>query len=92
MSLQQLAEAAAEPYSRLSRGRLPESVPSLQILSRECREREFDRWFDLLLGQRALNAGVARLLDSQGEELRRSFIEGDTRGFLKAAAAPWSNR
>ena len=88
VSLQQLAESAAEPYSRLSRGQLPESVPSLEILSPECREREFDRWFDLLLSQRVLNDEVAATLDSRGDELRASFIEGDTREFLKAAADP----
>ena len=87
-SLQQLAAAAAEPYSRLSQGQLPETAPSLEILSRECREREFDRWFGLVLDEPALNAQVSRVLGNEIEELRRTFVEGDTRGFLKAGAGP----
>ncbi len=87
-SLRQLAAAAAEPYSRLSQGQLPESAPSLEILSRECREREFDRWFGLVVDDPVLNSPAARILQGEREELRRSFVEGDTRGFLKAAAEP----
>ena len=87
-SLQQLAAAAAEPYSRLSQGQLPETAPSLEILSRVCREREFDRWFRLVLDEPALNAQASRILGNEVEGLRRSFVEGDTRGFLKAAAGP----
>ena len=87
-SLQQLATAAAEPYSRLSQGQLPETAPSLEILSRECREREFDRWFGLVLNDPVMSTQVSRVLGNEVEELRRTFIEGDTRGFLKAGADP----
>ncbi len=87
-SLQRLAAAAAEPYSRLSQGQLPETAPSLEILSRDCREREFDRWFGLVLNDHALNAQASRILGNEVEGLRRTFVDGDTRGFLKAAADP----
>ena len=87
-TLQHLAAASAEPYSRLSQGQLPRSAPSLGILSRECREKHFVQWFDLLLENPAIRAQAARILGDEIEELRRSFLEGDTRGFIKAAASP----
>ena len=87
-ALQRLAAAAAEPYARLSQGRLPDSAPSLKTLSRECREREFDRWFGYVLDDPVVNARTARILGYEVEELRQTFVEGDTRGFLKAAAEP----
>ena len=87
-SLQQLAAASAEPFSRLSDGQLPESAPSLQILTQVCREREFDQWFDLVLDDPAVNSQTGLILESERANLRRHFVEGDTRTFLKAVADP----
>ena len=87
-ALQRLAAASAEPYARLSQGRLPDSVPSLGTLGRECREREFDRWFGHVLDDPVLNAPAARILGNEVEDLRQTFVEGDTREFLKIAAEP----
>ena len=85
-ALQRLAGASAEPYSQLADGELPDSAPSLSILSRECRVSEYDRWFDLVLNDSAMNAQAALILESKKEELRRLFVDGDTREFLKAVA------
>ena len=87
-AVQRLAAASAEPAARWSQGQLPESAPSLQILDRECREREFDRWFDLLLDAPAMNSQAVLILEVRKEEIREPFVEGDTRAFLKAAAGP----
>ena len=87
-ALQELAAESADPYARLSQGRLPDSAPSLETLSRECREREFDRWFGYVLDAPVMNAQAARILGDETEELRQTFVDGDTRGFLKAAAEP----
>ena len=87
-ALQRLAAASADLYARMSQGRLPDSVPSLETLSRECREREFDRWFGYVLDDPVVNARAARILGNQVEELRQTFVDGDTRGLLKAAAEP----
>ena len=87
-ALQRLAADAAAPYAQLSQGQLPQSAPSLKILSREFREREFDRWFGLVVDDPLLNSPAARILQDEREELRRTFVEGDTRGFLKAVAEP----
>ena len=87
-ALQRLAASAAEPYAQLSQGQLPRSAPSLKILSRECREREFDRWFGLVVDDPLINSPAARILQNEREELRSTFVEGDTRGFLKAVAEP----
>ena len=87
-SLFRLAAESAVPFSELSDGRLPKTAPSLMILTRECREREFDRWFDRVLDDPAMNSQAARILESEKASLRRSFVDGDTRGFLKQAAGP----
>ncbi len=87
-AVRRLATSSAEPYSQLSQGGLPQSAPSLKILSRECREREFDHWFGLVLEDPSISAPTARILEGRREELRRIFIDGDTREFLKAAADP----
>ena len=84
--VQRLAAASARPYARLSDGELPESAPSLQILTRQCRLEEFDRWFDLVLDDPAMNSQAALILDSNREDIRDGFVEGDTREFLKFVA------
>ncbi len=86
-TLRQLAADYAVPAARLSTGKLPESVPSLESLTRECRERGFDRWFDQILFDTALNSQASLLLRETRGKLRQSFIEGDSRAFLKAVAA-----
>ena len=85
-NVQQLAAASAEPAAQWSDGQIPESAPSLRILTRECREREFDRWFDLVLDDPAMNSQAALVLESRKEEIRAPFVAGDTRVFLKAVA------
>ena len=87
-AVQRLAVASAEPAARWSQGQLPESAPSLHILDGECRQREFDRWFDLLLDAPAMDSQTAQILEGRKEEIREPFVEGDTRAFLKAAAGP----
>ena len=87
-ALQRLAEASANPFAELSQGKLPKSAPSLSILSQGCREREFDRWFGYVLDDPGMGEQAADILGSEVEDLRRSFVEGDTRGFIKAAAGP----
>ena len=71
------------------RGTLPQSVPSLNTLPRECRRQEFDRWFDLVLDQLSIDAQTALALQDGREELRSSFVDGDTRGFLKDVSGPF---
>ena len=87
-ALSKLAGALAELAARFSDGRFPESAPSLEALTRECRQRGFDRWFDAFLDDPAMNSQAALVLDASREEIRSSFIEGDTRAFLKAVALP----
>ena len=88
LSLQTLAAESAVPFARLSEGKLPESAPSLDILTRECRHREFDSWFDRVLNDRAMTSEAARILEKEKENLRQSFVDGETRAFLKLAVAP----
>lgn len=87
-SLQRLAAGSAVPFAKLSNGELPDSSPSLDNLPRECREREFDPWFDRVLSDPSMNSEAARILEREKEQLRQSFVAGDTRAFLKQAVAP----
>ena len=86
--LRQLAAASAVPLSQLSAGQIPHSAPSLEMLSQECREREYDRWFGLLLEDAAMDRQTKDILARENPNLRRNFVEGDTRAFLEAVAAP----
>ena len=86
--LQQLAAASAVPFSQLSAGQIPRSAPSLELLSQECRQREYDHWFGLLLEDAAIDRQTKDILERENPNLRRSFVEGDTRAFLKAVTDP----
>ena len=85
-AMQRLADASSEPFAQLSGGELPQSAPSLNILTADCRRSEFDRWFDLVLDDPAINSQAALILDSNRETIKTSFVEGDTRAFLKTVA------
>ena len=82
-----LSAAAAEPISRVADGNLPESAPSLMVLSQDCREQNFDSWLDSLLSVPATSPRASSVLGEAREELRQPFYEGDTRDFLKVAAS-----
>ena len=86
--LQQLAAASAVPLSQLSAGQILQSAPSLEMLSRECREREYDRWFGLLLEDAAMDRQTRDILARENPNLRRNFVAGDTRAFLKSVVDP----
>ena len=88
VSLQRLATESVVPFAKLSDGEIPESAPSLETLTRQCREAEFDTWFERVLDDPAMNSEAARILESERRHLRRSFVDGNTRAFLKQAAAP----
>ena len=87
-AMRRLAAASAIPYAKLSDGEIPESAPSLEILTRECREREFDRWFDLILDDPAINSQTALILENERANIRQYFVDFDTREFLKSVADP----
>ena len=87
-SLRRLATDSAVPFAKLSNGELPNEAPSLESLTMECRVQEFDRWFDLVLDDPAMNSEAARILEGQREEMRQSFEDGDTKQFLKQATIP----
>ena len=87
-SLERLAGDLADEFAGLSDGRLPESVPSLETLDEDCRRREFDRWIDEVAGSPRLDPETARIIEDERDDLRASFVEGDTRAFLEEAAPP----
>lgn len=87
-AMRRLAAASAIPYAKLSDGEIPESAPSLEILTRECREREFDRWFNLILDDPAINSQTALILENERANIRQYFVDFDTREFLKSVADP----
>lgn len=87
-TLRRLAVEAARPIAQLSNGQLPQSAPSLQLLTRQCRQQGFDPWFESVITDPSMNSHAARLLEESRADLRRSFIAGDTREFLKTASQP----
>lgn len=87
-SLQSLASDLADEFAGLSAGQLPESVPSLETLDEDCRRQEFDNWIDQVASNPQLDSETARIIENEKDDLRESFIEGDTRAFLEKAAAP----
>ena len=88
LSMARLASGTSVPFAQLSDGEMPDSAPSLDMLTRECREAHYDEWFDRQLNDPAMNSEAARILEGEKENLRQSFVDGDTREFLKQAAAP----
>ena len=86
--LRQLAAASAGSLSQLSVGKIPQSVLSLEILTQECREREYDRWYGLLLDDAAIDRQTRDILEGESPNLRRAFVDGDTGDFLKAVVDP----
>ena len=86
--LQSLAGDLADEIASLSTGQLPESVPSLETLGEDCRRQEFDNWFDQVASHPQLDSETARIIEDERDDLRESFVEGDTRAFLEKVAAP----
>ena len=87
-SLQRLAGDLADEFAGLSAGQLPESVPSLETLDEDCRRQEFDNWIDQVASDPQIDSETARIIEDEKDDLRESFIEGDTKAFLEKAAAP----
>ena len=87
LSVLRLASESAGPFDQLSGGEVPETAPSLGILTRQCRAERYDEWFGRLLDDPAISSEAARVLEADGNNLREAFVEGDTREFLKLAAA-----
>ena len=87
-SLALLAAEYSEPLAQFSDGEIPDSIPSLDILTPECRASLYDEWYDKILDDPSINSETARILEDEKESLRRSFVKGDTRELLKEAAGP----
>ena len=85
-SLIQLAADTSGPFAQLSDGEAPDAAPSLNTLTRQCRAEGYDRWYERVVEDSAINSEAARILEAEKENLRQPFIEGDTREFLKQAA------
>ena len=88
LSLVRLASGTSGPFAQLSDGEVPDAAPSLEILTRECRNSVYDEWYDRMLDDPAMNSEAAKILEDERENLRQSFVDGDTREFLKQAATP----
>lgn len=85
LSMLRLASGTSGPFAQLSDGEIPESVPSLEILTRECRGAQYDEWYDRVLNDPSMNSEAARILEGGKDSLRQPFVDGDTSEFLKQA-------
>ncbi len=86
-------EALIRTLSReLTRGRLPQAIPSVETIPEALRSPLFDEFMSSLTRDPALDARIRRGLEENSADLRRQFVAGDTRRFLKevarAVAAP----
>jgi len=86
-------EALIRTLSReLARGRLPQAVPSVETIPEALRSPLFDEFMASIIRDPALDARIRRGLEENSGVLRRQFVSGDTRQFLKevarAVAAP----
>ncbi len=87
-AISRLATAASGPIAQLSDGKPPTSAPSLNLLSRDCRERNFDDWLNSMFSHPSVPSRASMILSASREEMRQPFYEGDTKTFLKSAATP----
>ena len=80
-------EALIRTLSReLTRGRLPQAIPSVETIPEALRSPLFDQFMAGIIGDTALDARVRRGLEENSANLRRQFVAGDTRRFLKEVA------
>ena len=76
----------------LARGRLPQAVPSVETIPETLRSPLFDGFMAGIIRDPSLDARIRRGLEENSPVLRRQFLAGDTRQFLRevarAVAAP----
>ena len=76
----------------LAQGRLPQAVPSLETIPEALRSPPFDAFMASIIREPALDVRIRRALEEDSPDLRRQFVAGNTRQFLRevvrAAAAP----
>ncbi len=75
-------------FNQLADGEIPKVVPSLQALSQTCRSLVFAASYDRLVASPAISAETVRLLPESRENLRVTFLAGNTLEVLKVAARP----
>ncbi len=70
-------------------GNVPGSIPSLDSLPTSCREAVFLLVHEGLVQRRGLDSRSAEWIASDGPEIRRKFLAGDSRGAMKSIVVPW---
>ena len=73
-------------FRELAQGKVPQSIPSVQAIPLPFRAAAFDAFMGVLLEDPALNERVRQGLQDSREDIRREFVDGDTKGVLKEAA------
>ena len=84
----ELAASYADRAGMLREGRVPESIPSLESLSRPCRELVSVLALDGLVEYAGLDQRMARGLLDHGDEIRAQFVEGNSHGVVKSIVRP----
>lgn len=86
--LQHLKPSFLTFFRELAGGKVPQSVLSVKAILPACRGPAFDAIFEEWAGDRSLDGRARQGLQISREDIRREFIAGDTRSFLKTAAHP----
>jgi hypothetical protein len=84
--IQEVAGRLLDLYQELRGGKLPRSVVSLEALGEPCRGPLFEAAFRALLTDASLDQRAKQAFRERQQELRDSFLAGDTHGLLKQVA------
>ena len=88
MRITNLAQGYVDRAKTLRDGEVPESIPSLEALSPQCRQLISDLAFDDLLKSSGLEGrGVEGLID-RSEDIRGAFVMGDTHAAIISIVIP----
>lgn len=83
-----LAEEFADRANMLQRGRIPDSLPSLEPLSPRCRELIYAATHEGLVRSSRSDGRVVDGLMDQSGEIRAAFVQGDTHAAVKSVVIP----
>ena len=83
-----LAQAYVDRATSIRNGKVPGSIPSLESLSRRCRELISGLAYEDLIKFSGLEPRVVQGLTDRSEEIRSAFVEGDTHTAVKSVVIP----
>ena len=84
----EVSERIETLFRELVQGKVPRSIPSVQVIPQPFRGLTFDVVFGVLANDVFLDERVRQALLNSAPDIREEFVAGDTHGVLKQAARP----